>query len=122
MHSPEAETSRISSDLLLIEQALVQKSVVLECCAGFACDRVDFRVFVVVVLHRERSAFNERLQIFKAAAEFDGVTAWIQFDDLRIGLVGIERNAVTSLVEVVVETEEPFVLIVAPSGGRTCFS
>jgi hypothetical protein len=79
-------------------------------------------VLVIVVLEREGSRVDECPGLAKTTAEFNAVTTWIQLDDLRILLRRIERNAVTSLIEVVVETKKAFGRIVAKPSSCTGFS
>ena len=118
MHAPEAKAAREPSCLSLIEKALVKKCVVPETGSNLAGDGIDFRVSVVVVLNGKSSGVNECSGLAKAAAQLDAMTPWIQFHDLRIFFVRIDRNAVATLVEVVVETKEPLFRIETKSRGR----
>ena len=122
MHTPEAKAARKPAGLSLIEKALVKKCVVLESGSNLTGDGVDFGVAVVVVLDGKSSGVDECAGFAKAATQLDAVASWIQFDDFRICFVWIDRNAVATLVEVVVETEECLFRIKTKSCSRADFS
>ena len=122
MQTPEAKAAREPACLSLIKHALVQECVVPEACSNLAGDGIDFRVAIVVVLDGKSPGVDECAGLAKATTQLDAVASWIEFDDLRIRFVWIDRDAVASLVEVVIETEERLFRIETKSRGRAGFS